>query len=167
MKVKVSTNVTGESNSQKAGRGVRWGTQWTKNRDLFMCLLTSLMLSDPEHHNKTFEIINSFESVKVQFSLKISFQSFWVINYSTFPTLPKTIHFDSLSWWVSFFLFFLFPRNFGLIQDIRTPKCGEVRLVLRLGPVRSPLCRCLQAPGPHHLPSSPICERRETRAPLL
>ena len=41
-----------------------------------MCLLTSLMLSDPEHHNKTFEIINSFESLKVQFSLKISFQSF-------------------------------------------------------------------------------------------
>ena len=62
--------------ARKQEGGVRWGTQGTKNRDLFMCLLTSLMLSDPEHHNKTFEIINSFESLKVQFSLKISIQSF-------------------------------------------------------------------------------------------
>ena len=148
------------------------GTQWTKNRDLFMCLLTSLMLSDPQQNKPfPFEIINFFKSpiFHQRFQLKV----LSIINYAiTFTTLPKILHFQILIPVLITSLLFIFPLPsqfwiFGLFQDICTPKWWGGKADARLDRSGLPSVSSLQAPGPHHLPSSPICERRETRAPLL
>ena len=112
-----------------------------------MCLLTSLMLSDPQQNKP---LINFFKSpiFHQRFQLKV----LSIINYAiTFTTLQIS---KFLSWYLSpvYFLFFLFPRNFGYLDCSKIfahPSAGEVRLMRGwTGPV-SPL-------SPVSRPQAPI-----------